>query len=179
MRSNPAISAKIHPEDIHTKQDKNLFDRILLSIKNEYDKAKLMGVAPKRSFVLVDDLAGESLIHNNRKGSFSNFSVACTHWKTSMFVITQSPMAVDPAFRENCEGIIVFQSEGIYNVEWLRKSYQSLAMREIDMKAIIEMAWRGGRSDNSEWGKHFLFIFAEPRKHTRFFIDFKEEILFD
>lgn len=176
LRTNPRIASKISPDDLHTITQKDLFTKIFNSIKSQANTEKQMGRKPKNVVVIVDDLAGESLIHNNRKGNFSNFAVACTHWNTSMFVISQNPMAVDPNFRENCEGILVFQSEGKPNVEWLRNAYESLAMEETDMKGIVRYAWKGGREDKSEWGQHFLFIFAEPRKHTRFFIDFKREI---
>lgn len=176
LRSNKEISCRIKPDDVYTITEKDLFTKIFNSIKSEVNQAKQTGARIKTVVILVDDLAGESLIHNNRKGNFSNFSVACTHWNASLFVLSQNPMAVDPNFRENCEAILVFQSEGKPNVDWLRNSYESLAMEETDMRGIIKYAWKGGRQDKSEWGQHFLFIFAEPRKHTRFFIDFKREI---
>lgn len=176
MRMDYRIAAKIHPDDIHTSAGEGLFTKIANNIFKEYNESIAVGGEGKRILVIVDDLAGNSAIHNNGKGSFANFAVACTHWNTSLFVISQSPTAVDPQFRKNCESLIIFQSEGIDNIEWLKRSYQSLAMTEMDMKGIILLAWRGGLKDNSEWGKHFLFIFAEPRNHTRFFIDFKKEI---
>jgi len=176
MRDEKRINSMIDPTDVYTEVTESTFKKVKNDIELKIKKANEVGGKTTRILILVDDLAGNSVIHNNRKGCFANFAVQTTHWNVSLFVISQQPFCVDPNFRNNCEGIIVFPSEGIDDLTWLKRAYQSLAMNQIQMKEILLLAWKGGKNDNSEWGRHFLFINSQPRRHTRFFIDFKKEI---
>jgi hypothetical protein len=62
-------------------------------------------------------------------------------------------------------------------VDWLLREYKTLHMDSDSMREVVETAWLGGRTDDSEEGEHFLYIQAVPRKPTKFYIDFEREIV--
>lgn len=166
----------VDDKDVWTNGNKVDFTLIHNLIKSIQMRRKKQGQKAKRFLILVDDMAGTPAIHGNRISPFAHLSVQTPHLDASMIVITQQPTNVSPAFRDNAENIVVFPSEGELEIEWLKRCYQSLIMEEGMMKKIILKAWRGGKNNNDEWGQHFLFIQALPRKHSRFWIDFKKEI---
>ncbi len=173
------IRHMVKPEDVYAnvtiKSIQILFDRLEAS----YRKSKGMGAEAEKVLVFIDDMAGNSAIHGKRFGAFSNFAVRCTHWNVSLFVISQQPMCTDPNFRDNAENIIVYKDKGRGSFEWLDRAYTALDCDNSLVKKVLLTAWRGGRQDNKEMGKHFLFIHSEPRGDTRFFIDFDQEINVD
>ncbi len=170
------IRKLVQPCDVYTRATKEDFVLIYKSIKKIQEFNKSKGNAMQRILILVDDMAGTPALHGSRISPFAHLSIQTPHWSTSMIVITQQPTNVSPSFRDNAEAIVVFPSEGVLEVEWLYRCYSSLMMNEGDMKRIILKAWRGGRKDNQEWGKHFLFIECTPRRHSQFWIDFDTRI---
>ncbi len=163
-------------KDIHGQPNKDTFKNIFNNIAQLVVIAEKNGLPPQRTLILVDDLAGTGLMHNNRKGAFANLSVQTPHWSVSLIVISHRPTNTDPDFRNNAENIIIFPPDGEEEYLWLKRCYQSLAMENKSLLQIVTYAFKGGRKDSSEWGKHFLFIYAEPRSHSRFFVDFDREI---
>lgn len=130
-----------------------------------------------RFLVVIDDMAGTQQLHGGTRVSpFGNFAIQTPHLNTSLIVVTQQPTCVSPSFRDNAEYICVFPSEGLLEVDWLKRNFQSLLMETGEMRSVILTAWRGGKNNNQEWGKHFLVIEATPRKHSLFWIDGEREI---
>jgi hypothetical protein len=167
----------VKESDIHDCISVDTFKRISRDIFRVQKELSQCNSDSERILVLVDDCAGSNAIHGNRQGAFAHLAVQTPHWNTSMFVITQNPTSVSPSFRENAENVVIFPSEGEAECLWLKRCYQSIGMEADLMERIISLAWRGGREDNEEWGKHFLLIMATPRTRSRFFIDFKKEIV--
>lgn len=170
------IRKLVDEKNIWTGGNKNDFSGIHRYLKTSQDMRIKRGLPQKRVLILVDDMAGTNAIHGGRFSPFAHLAIQTPHLNCSLIVITQQPTSVSPSFRDNCEGVMVFPSEGILEVDWLKRSYQSLMMEENQMQKIILSAWRGGRKDNEEWGLHFLFIECLPRKHSRFWIDFEKQI---
>lgn len=162
--------------DIYSELNKDDFKNLFNQIKRQQTKKKNAGERYQRILILVDDMAGTNMIHGSRFSPFANLSIQSPHWNISMIVVTQQPTNVSPSFRDNAEGLIVFPSEGKLEVEWLKKSYESVCMAEGQLVELLRHAWRGGISGNSEWGKHFLFIQSLPRRRSRFWLDFEHEI---
>ncbi len=171
------IRKYIQKNDIIYNITKDTIKQIFDDIKHLYEVCKAKGVPPQRTLIFMDDLAGSGLMHGGRRGAFANLAIQTPHWSLSIIVVSHQPTNTDPNFRNNAENVIVFPPDGEEELVWLRKSYQSLAMKNITMRDILLYAWSGSKSgDISEWGKHFLFIHAQPRSHTRFFVDFNREI---
>lgn len=162
---------------MYTHVNEKTFKIILNSIEAKARAAAKNGQPMEPVLILVDDCAGTRAIHGKRFGAFAHLAVQTKHWNISMVVITQQPSSLDPNFRQNAENVIVFPSQGKPNVEWLEREYQTVLMGESAMKQIAIHAFRGGKKDNSEWGKHFLYIQARPRHLTKFFSDFNREII--
>lgn len=179
MRSDPNITKLIRPEDIYEKPHqlvKETFTRITDSITNTQAKYIASCLPPPRVLIIIDDLTGKKLIQNRGQGPFSNLSTRTPHINTSMFVIAHQPKSVDINFRMNCEFIIAYQCDGKVSIEYLKEAYCSILIDPPMMRNILKTAWMGGKLSTAEIGQHFLFILVQPRKHTRFFIDFNEEI---
>lgn len=166
----------VDPKDVYLTADKDTFTSLFRKIKLEQNLCLKKREPKKDILILIDDMSGSEAIHGGRRSPFGNLAIQTPHWNVSMMVLTQQPTTVSPSFRDNVENIFVFPSEGTLEVDWLKRCWTSLLMTKGKMEKIILEAWRGGRNDNSEWGKHFLFIQATPRRHSRFWIDLEKEI---
>lgn len=172
----------VKPRDVYTHIDENTFKNLAKTIEYQAERDMKHKGHKEPILILVDDLAGSRTIHGCRFGAFAHLAVSTPHWNVTLIVITQQAVSVDPNFRDNAENLIIFPSEGQLEVDWLTRAYNSLMLMADDkkkaelLKKIVLSAWCGGRSDNSEWGKHCLVIQATPRSHSKFFIDFDREI---
>jgi hypothetical protein len=147
---------------------------MVAEIKSFAKVCKNMGYKIPHSVVLMDDLAGDSIIHQNRRGTFANFAIQTPHWNISVILITQQPSSVDPNYRDNAEHVIIYPSERADDYMWLRKTYGGYKQK--GLRDIITFAWHGGKEEDDEWGLHFLYVQAVPRKKTNFYIDFDQKI---
>ncbi len=166
----------IKQEDIYETLNIKSMQLIIDKLKNKYKLAKKTGAKPESALLLIDDLSGSSCIHGKRQGPFAHFATQCTWWNVTVIVITQQPMAVDPNFRDNAENIILLRDKGMGSYDWIRQAYTALDQDKELVRRVLLTAWQGGLGDNSEMGKHFLFVHAAPRGHTEFYIDFEQRI---
>jgi hypothetical protein len=168
-----AIRHKFHEKDIHENPKPSKFKEIMDELFNFRAFAKSKGINPK-TLILIDDMAGKSIIHGNGKGAFANFATQVTHLNASCIVASQMPKTVDPNFRSNAENFMVFPSESEREMKWLNESFNSTIIYDkTDFREKVKQAWRG-RDGNI--GEHFLFIHSAPRKLSRFFSDFDYEV---
>jgi hypothetical protein len=161
--------------DVYTKPTDNVLRCIIVDLESKAHTCKQAGLCPMPTLILIDDMAGSSLLHGNRKGTFANLSIQTTHWNLSIIVISQQSTSVDPNFRDNTEHTLVFYSEREDDYTWMKKAFNSSVLGETNFKEIVKFAWSGG-GGLKEYGKHFLYIKACNREPTRFFIDWCEEI---
>lgn len=179
------IRGYVKPSDVFTQITDRTFQSLFLTLKKSQESELDSTGKCTPICILVDDMAGCSALHGGRISPFGNLAIQTPHWNITLIVITQQPTAVTPSFRDNIENCIMFPSEGELEVEWLKRSYNSLMISNCEkkrmehLKAVTLLAWRGGHRHNKEWGKHFLGIHAPTRSHSRFYVDFKQEILLE
>lgn len=112
--------------DVYTEVTKETFSRLSRELEVLSRRPN-----PPRVLVYVDDCAGTKAIHGNGTGPFAHLAIQTPHWNCSMIVVSQQPSRVDPSFRNNCENIAVFPSEGKLEVKWLKENYQSILMEDV------------------------------------------------
>lgn len=166
----------VNDEDVYVEVRDNTFQIIAKKIMADRKKRKAVGLPKPRFLIFIDDVAGLSSVQNRGMGHFANFAVQVTHWGGSIVGIFQQAKRCDPAFRDNAENKIVLYDHGMAPYVWMRERYTALDMNVNDVKRIMLTAWRGGRSDDKERGRHFLFVHETRRGPVRFFIDFDREI---
>lgn len=176
QRTFDPIRHLIQKEDVYDFVHPKTFKVISTRIRNNLKKCDTTKEDPEKILIVVDDVAGNSVIQGRGIGEFSNFAVQTKHWDVSLFVLVQQPNRVDTNFRGNVENVICFEDRGMTCYNWLKQTYTTLDMELSEFKRIVMLAWRGGRDDNKERGKHFLFIHSVPREGERFYIDFDNEI---
>jgi Poxvirus A32 protein len=161
-------------KDIHENPKPSKFKEIMDELRNFRAFAKTKGINPK-TLILIDDMAGQSIIHGNGKGAFANFATRITHLNASCCIATQMPKTVDPNFRSNAENFMVFPSESEREMTWLNDSFNSTIIydKKTDFKDKVKEAWKG---KDGKIGEHFMFIHSAPRKLSRFFSDFDFEV---
>lgn len=170
------IRSFVKEKDIYTQPNNASLKKVMQELEFNLNRADATGVESEKVLVIIDDVAGQSVIQCRRQGPFANFAVQSTHWNVSLFVLTQQPTCCDPNFRDNAEHITYFPSPGECSYNWLKKSYTCLEMNKHDMKEVILLAQYGGSErDPKERGKHFLYIYKDITG-VRFFIDFGLEI---
>ena len=164
--------------NVFTEPDQKSLEFIVKSIKDIANLCAKKGIASPKTTILIDDLAGNSIIHGNRRGVFSNFVTQFRHYNVSIIVISQQPKSVDPNFRDNVCDTIVFPTEREEDVNWMKGAYNSSILRnKASVDSIISSAWRGLKVGNDEVGEHFLYIHSQQRGVSRFFVDFNSEIV--
>lgn len=176
QRTYDPIRALFKPKDVYTKVNPKSIQMVMDQLEHGLKRAEATKTPQEKVLIVIDDMAGNSAIQGRRQGPFATLSVQTTHWNISLFVVSQEPTCCDPNFRNNAENITYFPSAGKCSFNWLQNTYTSLDMNKDDMKKIILLAQRGGRADNEERGRHFLYIYKEPGGFSRFFIDFNREI---
>jgi len=166
----------VKDEDIYTKVHDKTFVAIQTKLEASVEKNTTLGLPKSKILIFVDDVAGLSAVQGKGTGAFSHLSVQSRWWNVSMFVLVQQPKRVDVSFRDNAENFIVFQDRGGASYKWLKEAYTALDMNTESVRELVLLAWRGGREDDRERGRHFLFINHAFFGGTKFFIDFTQEI---
>lgn len=163
----------VNNKNVHTDATDKSLKAIVLSIQQIKAACTKRSIASPKILIVIDDMAGSNLLHSNRKGVFASLAVQCTHWNTSIMVISQQPTCVDPNFRDNAENTLSFPSTRWGDIDWLQKANQQIISSGLNIKDMVISAWLGGRADQEELGQHFLFIHIPIRKKTLYFIDFE------
>jgi hypothetical protein len=161
--------------DVFTELRPSTISQIVEQIKEQHRVAHERGVDPPNNLILIDDFAGNRTLHMGRKGDFADFVLQSRHYNTSLFVISQQPKAITPAFRDNLEGVIVFPSLRRADYDWVHEEYGGAMRSKEEFMKVVRRAWRGPNG-KEEFGQHFLFILLEPRTPARFFTDFTHEL---
>lgn len=162
--------------DIHTNPTQQTLKMLLKDIVSTAHASAKKGLPPPPTLVFIDDLAGSSLIHTNRKGAFANFSVQVPHWNVIAIVLTQQPTSVDPNFRDNCENVLSFYSEREEDFNYLKKNHGRVLKCDYNFADVVNFAWTDGGQEE-EVGQHFLFVHSPPRAKTEYFVDWKCRII--
>jgi len=170
------IRSLVKESDIYIKPNENVLRLIVVDIEKNAHTCKRAGLPPMPTLILIDDMAGSTFLHGNRKGVFANLSIQTTHWNLSIIVISQQSTSVDPNFRDNVEHSLVYYSEREDDYSWLKRAFNSSVLGDSNFREVVKFGWSGGQG-LKEYGKHFLYIKACNREPTKFFIDWDEEIV--
>jgi hypothetical protein len=167
----------LRKKDVYSNPTSASFDEIKDDIKTVNDHCVKEGRPKVRTLIFVDDLSGLHVLHGGIYGSFPHFCNSARHAGTSLIVITQQPTSVTPAFRNNANCVIAFPTNRDEDIKWLIREYKMFNMDAKRMRALVIKAWRGmdhngDEDDETNIGKHFLFIIYDPRKCTKYYSDF-------
>lgn len=161
----------IRQKDVYTNPDENTFKTIHQDMLNVRTKVKAENLPDVRTLLFIDDLSGTKLIHGGRISSFAHLSIQIRHMGCSSILISQQAKAVSPAYRDNINILCAFPSQRKEDIKWIESEYGRHDLKSNEMRSIIVSAWNGfGVKD--EWGKHFLFIYCNPRGPVEYFCDF-------
>lgn len=158
--------------DVITDPTKEKLKAILTQINNVNRTFILQGKNPIKTFLFMDDLTGTSLIHGGRLGSLSEFATQYRHNNCSVCVITHQSTCVTPSVRDNALFVIAFPSNRKADQDWIINEYKCPSYDNDRVRKIILSAWRGGRKDDREMGKHFVFIWQKQRDVIQYYSDF-------
>lgn len=165
--------------DVFTTLRKETFDLIFHQLKNQLKIASQKGVPPIPNLILIDDCGGDNAIHGGRISGFGNLSIQLRHLNASSIVIVQNPKLVSPNFRENASHFIFFPAQRRDEAIWLNNEFNPNNVSKDTFSYLISYAWNGAKKEDTEYGKHFLYIWRPPREKTRFFSDFGKELVPD
>ena len=165
--------------DVYEGTDNNPFDDIMKRLMDEKKIARESGSPQVRSLIIVDDMAGSNVIHNNRKGTFSRLAVQLKNFNLSMFVLIQGEKQVDPNYRENLSGLIIYPTQCIQDlITWIFKSQNTNGCSKPEIESIVWTAFLNMKQEGykEEFGKNFLFILTRDRTFARYFVNFTHEM---
>jgi GTPase SAR1 family protein len=120
--------------------------------------------------MVFSDLAGQKGVFGHAKGIFNTLAFNIRHYNISIVIDTQALRQINPAFRENFSGLILFA--GITNRLEIEKIYHEYLGEYSKESAnrILEFVW-----GNSPY--NFLFINFQMTKTRRFFKNFNQLVI--
>lgn len=120
--------------------------------------------------MVFSDLAGQKGVFGQAKGIMNKLAFNLRHYNCSIIIDTQALRQINPAFRENFSGLILFA--GITNRLEIEKIYQEYLGEYSKESAnrILEFVW-----GNSPY--NFLFINFQMTKTRRFFKNFNQLVI--
>lgn len=165
--------------DVFPSITKTTFARISKQIQRQYEYCKVNQLDQIRTVVFIDDNTSNNAIHGGRMGSLGNLTIMCRHFDASLLCISHQGKAITPGFRNNVTSLIAFPTNIENEINFITQEFGNpILWTRDEFKKIISHAWKGGREDMREWGRHFLFILTPARSYSRYFIDFKQEIIY-
>lgn len=162
--------------DVITDPTREVLGAVLKQIEKVNKAFVLKGKQAIKTFLFMDDLTGTSLIHGGRMGILCEFAAQYRHHDCSVCLITHQATSATPTLRDNALFIIAFPSNRKKDQDWIVEEYKCPSYDNETVKKIILSAWRGGRKDDKEMGKHFVFIWQKQRDVIRYYCDFDFEI---
>jgi GTPase SAR1 family protein len=120
--------------------------------------------------MIFSDLAGQKGVFGSAKGVMNKLAFNLRHYNVSIIIDTQALRQINPAFRENFSGLILFA--GITNRLEIEKVYQEYLgeYSKEDANRILEYVWE----DNPY---NFLYINFQRCKSRRFFKNFNQLVI--
>ena len=120
--------------------------------------------------MIFSDLAGAKGVFGNAKGIMNKLAFNLRHYNISIIIDTQALRQINPAFRENFSGLILFA--GITNRLEIEKIYQEYLgeYKKEQANQILEYVW-----EDSPY--NFLFINFQKVKSRRFFKNFNQLVI--
>ena len=173
------IRSLVREDDIYDDFDKNPFPEIVERLLEEKRIAKQSGSPQVRSLLIIDDMSGSNAIHNNRKGPFAKIATQIKNFNLSVFALIQAEKTIDPNYRENLSGMVIYPTQCIQDlVKWIYKEQNPNGIEKDDIEAMVWTAFLNNKKDSfeEEFGKNFMFIVSDPRTYTRYFINFTHEM---
>ena len=120
--------------------------------------------------MIFSDLAGQKGVFGVAKGIMNKLAFNLRHYNCSIIIDTQCLRQINPAFRENFSGILMFA--GITNRMEIGKIYDEYLGEYTKQEAnkLLEYVW----ADNAY---NFLFINFQKVKSRRFFKNFNQLVI--
>lgn len=115
----------------------SVLDKLIKQQKSENER---------RLLLIIDDMAAEKYLNEGRKGTFADFVNNARWYNTSIIGIGQSITSWSPAFRDNAEGIMFFNTLNLKEIDYMcteRNPYHDKDM----MRHAIKMAQGGSPHD--------------------------------
>lgn len=163
--------------DIFPLADKRTFGLIGAQLKTLQLHCEKRNEKQVRTLIFLDDNTSNNAIHGGRSGALGNLAATCRHYGASLLCISHQGKAITPGFRNNTTGLIAFPTTNRNEVSFITSEFGNpIEWSDETFKQVIACAWKGGRQDRKEWGKHFLFVLCKPRESPRYFIDFETEV---
>lgn len=125
-----------------------------------------------RTLVIIDDAAGDKATNNRRKGDFAQLSVMTNHFNISVFGLFQQAKTCDANFRDNVNGVIMFATTRLEDMDILYKEYNpSIYLKKMVFFSLMDELW-GPKQTN------FCFIHKPARNRICYFRNFEEIVDF-
>ena len=119
--------------------------------------------------MIFSDLAGHRGVFSSSKGLYNKLAFNHRHYNLSIIIDTQSLRQINPAFRNNLSGIMLFA--GISNLLELQKIQEEYLGRFTKKEAVQLLNYVFERPFN------FLFINFQKPKNGRYFKNFNKLII--
>lgn len=135
-----------------------VFDALYATIKNTigFEDHKIGEKIETKRLLVLDDVSYEKAINQGNKGNFNAFAYNARHWNLSIVAIVHKTSNIGAGMRENCEGLILFNTVNMNEVGVLYDNYGITKTKKQLIELFHQFIWN--RIQKGEDAHPFLFV---------------------
>lgn len=109
-----------------------------------------------KRLLILDDVSYDKTLNQGNKGAFNSFAYNAVHWNLSILCIIHKTTNIGAGLKENCDGLVLFNTVNLEEVDKLYESYGIVKSKK-QMRALFEQfIW--DPIQKSEDAHPFLFV---------------------
>lgn len=137
---------------------KPVFDALYSTIKNTigFDDHKIGERIETKRLLILDDVSYEQAINQGNKGNFNAFAYNTRHWNLSIVAVVHKTSNIGAGMKENCEGLILFNTVNMNEVENIYKNYGVVKTKKQLANLFDQFIW--DKIQKGEDKYPFLFV---------------------
>lgn len=166
-------------ESVHLAHDSApvVFDALKSTITNSigHEDNKMGERIEERRLLILDDVSYEKTLNQGNKGTFNSFAYNAVHWNLSILCIIHKTSNIGAGMKENCDGLILFNTVNTNEVENIYNNYGVVKTKKQMHALFSQFIWDPIQKGEDE----HPFIFVDLKHGGLVYYKLKERLQFE
>lgn len=135
-----------------------IFETLKSTISNSigHEDAVIGQRIETKRLLILDDVSYEKNLNQGNKGTFNSFAYNAVHWNLSLVVIVHKTSNIGAGMKENCDGLILFNTINLKEVDNIYENYGIVRTRKQMYSLFEQFIWN--KIQQGEDLHPFLFV---------------------
>lgn len=154
-----------------------VFDALKSTISNSigHEDNKMGERIEERRLLILDDVSYEKALNQGNKGTFNSFAYNAVHWNLSILCIIHKTSNIGAGMKENCDGLILFNTVNTNEVENIYNNYGVVKTKKQMHALFDQFIW-----DPIQKGEdNHPFLFVDLKHGGLVYYKLKERLQFE